>query len=836
MALRAVDVIGGARIDGHPNVYVLGCYDSRITFYSQQVRALELAHALFHQHHVSGHARIAVVGGGAGGTMIAAALALQSDANVFLYERSDVLMPLQRESMRRRLDPHIYDWPRQDADHELAELPMLDWKSGPAVEVREAVLREFNEVRAVVGDKLTVHLSHDVTAVAPTPNGFSVNFTRDGLNGDREMAQSEVEIVVFAFGYGVEPARGMANTNTESYWSDAGVPGPLINGKAQPVFFVSGNGDGGLIDCVAAASAQFDHHATIRSIVKRRGVRALAERLQAIDLQARAADQAGNGFDFIAAYDADIRADVVNMGLIDEVAALLRPGVQLYFQTREPELMSIRTATLNRLAVYLVIKACQRGDGRHFEHVVCANVVSHDPPAGFNQPAFLLDCDGRWIAADRVIVRRGPGREAVRAPFEQVLLGYEEAHKRWIAMFPQDSIAPALSDEARDHFVRLARAKYLPMSRYRQTEMEGQLPSRIKLSLRDNNARWSGDIALPAAIQAWGPQAPLLLLNIEGRPDDLGPLSFAAARLGIHSTRCTFHLDVPQWQPFMKRLSSSSLHAEDIALPALQAMGGNVSILNVTNGEPGAIAAALNRAMDVWVLDAINSHLQAYLTHGDDPGRFVGFKAANDLRDAMQAAWTVWIQSFSASPSALAHFLRLIVCAQEGGDNEFEAQSLVGPRRLKFLVRATAVALAVATAWEIMAPNGMVPGNLIYTTAGGVRTGHACAAELIEGELTAISAARFIWKTHFVVLPMINSPIGVSLLADASLISTPSKVPRLNEVDDGANLILTLDSAFLNAASNGLAAMRTLLLAAEDNHFKRLKATIELTNVDGGAV
>jgi hypothetical protein len=66
------------------------------------------------------------------GVTLAGALALTANVTVMLFERADVLLPLQRNSTRRRIDPHIYDWPREDADHEFAELPLLDWRAGPA--------------------------------------------------------------------------------------------------------------------------------------------------------------------------------------------------------------------------------------------------------------------------------------------------------------------------------------------------------------------------------------------------------------------------------------------------------------------------------------------------------------------------------------------------------------------------------------------------------------------------------------------------------------------------------------------------------------------------------
>jgi hypothetical protein len=124
--LTPFDVIEGSCVPGRPGLYVVGCYDSRITFYSQQVRALELAYALPHQDLLPANARIAVVGGGAAGLTLAAALTLTADVTTVLFERADALLPLQRGATRRRIDPHIYDWPKDDADHESAGLCQIN--------------------------------------------------------------------------------------------------------------------------------------------------------------------------------------------------------------------------------------------------------------------------------------------------------------------------------------------------------------------------------------------------------------------------------------------------------------------------------------------------------------------------------------------------------------------------------------------------------------------------------------------------------------------------------------------------------------------------------------
>lgn len=829
MALTPAQVIQGSQVDGYPAAYVIGSYDTRITFYSQQVRALALAHALHVEHHIGAHRRIGIIGGGAAGITMAAALALQSDAVIQVFECNDMPIPLQSIATRRRLDPHIYDWPKSDAEHPFAELPILDWSSGSAHQVHQAVIGEFEAVRTATGQQIALRMRHEVVGVTRVATGYRIDFMRDAANGAREQAQTEVDIIIFAFGFGHEPVRPIQHTPTESYWSDGGVPGPAINGKPRPIFFVSGNGDGGLIDFVAAASAAFDHDAMIRTIAHRQGVMALAPELLAIDAEARLADAAGDGFDFVAAYDARIGAQIVELGLIDEVAEQLRPGVQLILQTRDPYLMSIRTATLNRLAAYLVIKACALDPAKSFRHIACATVTPLDPPGGVNVPDLLFDCDGIAVPADRVIARRGPDRAAVRAPFAAMLGNFEAQHAVWVEQFPNDSIAPVLSDEARAHFDRLAREKRLPLPRYRHDAAVQNMPLRIKIAQNGPVARWSGDLALVDATTIWSRTSRPLRLLVETDPGPLGPLAFAIARFGLHCRQSLFEVDVPNWQPFLSRLTCDSQHATDILLPTLNARTADASILNAAEHSVEGMASLLHAAMDRWILDEVAAHLGGYLASGENPGRRIPFKAAPDLCAAMGAIWTDWRAAFEVDSTLLARFLRLSLCAQDRPELADEAWCLVGPLMLKQLIGSIAVTLAIASAWPIMVPQQIPPGNLARSANGSVRTGHACAAELIEGEIMPIRATRFMWQTHFVILPMVNIPSGFSVMADASLLKTDHPVPRLTEPGENSNLVLTVDGSFIAAARAGITAVADLLAASEAAHFSRLAKAIETT-------
>jgi len=820
------DVIASASVPGHPGLYVLGAYDTRITLYSQQVRALELAHALERAHHVTTGSHVAVIGGGAAGVTIAAAVALQGAATVHLFERSRDLMPLQSGASRRRLDPHIYGWPEYGADNEVAELPILDWRSGPATEVRAALLQEFGEIRAAVGDRLALRAGHDVTEIEPGDRTFEVRFQREDGVGGRQPGATTVDAVVLAIGFGLERRNPLPGVATESYWLDAGVPGADIEGRLSPGVLVSGSGDGGLIDLVAAASRDFDHGAMIRTIVRRPGVGTLAGPLAAIDARARQANAVGAGFDFISAYDSEIGDLVDRLGLTDAIGEQLRPRVRLHLQTREPLPLSIATATLNRLAVYLVQRASSRTAGTSFQHLVCDEVRSLPPGDGPDAAAYALDCGGRRIEVDRVIARRGPNRDAARLPFADALRDYATEHERWISAFPDEAIAPVLGHHARQRFQSLAREAGLPPPRHRRDDHAVATPRRIRVALHDGEARWTGDLPVAGAAAAWSAATASLALTIDATPAQLGPLAHPLARLALHGTGLTMNVDVPRWTAFLERLTTGSRDAEGLDLPALAPIGQS-SNLNEERMAPDAMAASLGAALDRWCLARIDEHLDPLLRRGADPGHLADLAPATDVGQAMQAAWTTWKAGFDHDPALLARFLRLLVCARDGDASSDVARTLAGPRGRKAMIRATAAALAVAAGWDGLAPAAGEPGNLAVTGRSEARTCHACAAERIDGQPTSTRAATFLWRTDLVVLPMLSSPVPVAVEAEEPFNALDAGEQRLDAAGGGRSMLVSLDPRFKAAVSGGVRQVADLLIAVEREHEASLAGAIQ---------
>jgi len=667
--LLPLDIIEGASVPGVPRLYVLGSYDKRITFYVQQVRALSLVHALQQQGYLRSNPRIAVIGGGAAGITAAAAAALVTNSDVVLFERAQQLLPLQSATARRRLDPHIFDWPEWDTNDPAADLPILDWSAGPAREVRKDVAFDFDGMVTVLAPRLQRRMRHTVTGLARVGASFEVQYERDARLGDRDHRRrvsetDRFDLVFLAIGFGLEPTETLHGLPNQSYWSDAGVPAGEFAGRPHPRFFISGNGDGALIDLAAAGCAVFDHAQMIDAIAGHPGVEDIYEPLRAIDARAREAAGRDERFDFVAAYDAEILPQIQAIGLVPAVRGLLRPGVQLTLQTQHPEMYVTATSTLNRLAAYLTMKACDTDDQAKFSHVHCAEVAMAPAPDPLPYAAqYWLNCNGAIIGADVVIVRRGPERAVARAPFAGLLANFEAAHAAWLKAHGNATLVPRLSPEARVLFESASRQANIPPSRHVQRELAALHVKRSQVRPVAGGLRWSGTVAPADIALAWQDGGARLEIVCPSGPAELGAVASVVIRIATHAQQCTLAADPALWRQFAERLSVASLHAEGMKLPQIEAGQPRAVNRDPTVFAGPALVEALNSALDRWTLRAIDRHIVEYLASGRDPGSRVGFRAAEALRRAMEPIWREWKAAFEADSRLPARFLRLPTCS-----------------------------------------------------------------------------------------------------------------------------------------------------------------------------
>lgn len=259
-------------VPNHPGVYILGCFAQHVTFYSQQVRALNLVDALCKTGRLAGGDSIGVVGAGLAGLTVAAGV-LRRGLRVHLFEKdadphnSPGKMPLQTNSDERWVDPFIYDWPLHPdaADEERASnvrenedprpsanLPLLNWTANTASEVRNQVLEDFEKIVTTEqdgwGKKLIHFYKREVKEerISRDAEGQLLVQVDDGA------PPIVVNALVLAVGFGVEDS---AHTE-DRYWTNDGLAGNQAEGKR---YLVSGIGDGGLTDVMRLCIVQFNH-------------------------------------------------------------------------------------------------------------------------------------------------------------------------------------------------------------------------------------------------------------------------------------------------------------------------------------------------------------------------------------------------------------------------------------------------------------------------------------------------------------------------------------------------------------------------------------------------
>lgn len=819
--LRPADILKGVVTPGHPNVAVIGAYDQRITFYSQQVRGLELAWALKADGRLRPGMQCVVVGAGAAGLAVAAGLGLLEEVEVVVMDGADQILQLQAASEKRKLYPRIYDWPGLNTADPVAGLPILDWEAGSARAVRADVKDSFDAVVQACGGRLSVKTRRLVTSATPVDARLALTYQDHAEDGTSVVGQTSCDLLVLAIGFGIETNPDYVDM--PSYWSDAGVPGPELLGRQTPRFVVSGNGDGALIDLVAAGSADFDHAAMIRLITERPGIETIFPALAEIDLEARDAAEADAPYDFTAAYDARLLGPLEQLGLPQRITDALRPGVHLTLQTLDSMPFNIRTSTLNRLAAWLVSKAC----GDRFQHRVgpLDTIEAPDPaPYAANR---WFSCGGAVFGVHTTIVRHGPGRTAIRAPFDNLLTGFQAAHDDWLARYGDRVRIPQLSAEATRAITDSPLYGTLPSAAWRRRAAAAAEPRRVAVQVAPGGFAWSGDLAIADCARLWREPGRLALIYVTASPQQLPETAAALLRLAVHGRHAELKGDVGLWRAYAEVRTERSTHARHMAVPVLSA-GAPIGVSNnVSEGSDRDLAGRINTALNLELLDQIHACLQPYIETRFDLGSRVMINPPADLATAMGAVWDSWRQQFQADSMLLDHFLRLLVCAPDTPAAIEEARILLGPLKIERLIHGTIIAVMIAAGWSQLNPVGVAPGNLALTRAAGPWSGHACGADMIDGRPLAVKAAQHLWRTHFVVLPTMDTPVEVARGAEDSFADVGGGLTTL--VDPGQpNLFISVDAGFRTAAEQGLDALTDYLAAAEDAHFKKLRTPVEV--------
>ncbi|MBB5693534.1 hypothetical protein [Muricoccus pecuniae] len=239
-------------------IYLLGSLSRGLTVFDQQVRAHNLAWALWRvleaEKQDADPIRIAVVGGGIAGLTLTACLLARSSAFVVTqFEERWDLCPLQQGSDTRWLHPHIYRWPKQGSRAPDAGLPVLNWTEGRASDVSREVLEGFGNYAHQYGEgRLALYLGMNhlrIGAADRTIEWMGRKGCRRGAyiqSGEPHGDRCGFDVVILATGFGLEKGAQEAE-GSNSYWRNDRLGQPQLSGS-RATYLVSGFGDGALVD------------------------------------------------------------------------------------------------------------------------------------------------------------------------------------------------------------------------------------------------------------------------------------------------------------------------------------------------------------------------------------------------------------------------------------------------------------------------------------------------------------------------------------------------------------------------------------------------------------
>lgn len=685
--LSPEELINAAGIPRKGGLYFLGPYTPRITFFSQQVRALRLAHALDKLGYFETGQGIGVVGAGAAGATMAVALALLGQ-NVTLFDQSSEILHLQSGSTRL-LHPHIYEWPQFGSLDARAGLPILDWSAGAGSAVVPALRTAFNTLRVGLPN-LDFQTGFALTKLELSGKEWALTFEKDGKHEYRNL-----DHVFLTMGFGDEFPCG--TVKPEDYWKPGAVGTNTTEAIKGTTYVVSGNGDGALTVILGLLIQDFKHDGFTREFLN----------FSRPDKLREAADKVYEGKPLDANVEAELRATVLPIlsqyGVIDRIGKKLRTDRIVTLNTHGPLFAAGKASQLNQCMVLALLEAAQAAsiEVTRSEGFVTACTVTN---SGVTLTGTAIGGVADTNAYKHAILRHGPNIKQRYSPVGDLIEDYEAHIKGLIAVNRQFGVPPALDDETYDLF-EAKRIERLELAATHEAKLAAAAEKRhiIEIAIDDaTKVLVERGCCRVADIAKECEQLPVrFLIDLHVAPDKL-PNPLDLVRLALCSG-----------QKIELRASSVVLSAWNDLAPGIAQAPAPSSVRHISEYDGVKIAdcvdACLVRLLDKGVQAAIAAKASKKLG-----------SISSEILCRVGVTWAGWQNTLNATPTLRFDFLRWLANVEQqtakpwNGDHD----------SLKHMVNAL-IMIAATHAGEPLTPTSIANGNLAFAP-NGVAIGTGC--------------------------------------------------------------------------------------------------------------
>lgn len=252
-------ILAAAQVDEYEKlVYSVGPFGLRVGFAFQQKRALNIVASMKIDGQLENNPRIAIIGGGIAGITAYLALHALGVNKTKLYEINSDVVRIQHDAAHRPIHPCYNNWPMVNFFNPTTNFPFFNWFADNAKNVADSLLARWKGHYATTLPHIMVQHKVEKMELVNDSKEIRLYLKKKNPGGKNWISidNQDFNLIIIATGFGKESE--LEISRSDSYWTPDQL-NTLREDDGIKNIYVSGIGDGGLIDCIRGCFREIDN-------------------------------------------------------------------------------------------------------------------------------------------------------------------------------------------------------------------------------------------------------------------------------------------------------------------------------------------------------------------------------------------------------------------------------------------------------------------------------------------------------------------------------------------------------------------------------------------------